>query len=77
MESFRQDIASTSSNDRRDSVNLQQLVELKRFGSDERQMIIREAGLTIEVKPEQGLAMKTELGIPWNKIRHLRRYDIK
>lgn len=77
MESFRQDIASTSSNDRRDSVYVQQLVELRRLGSDERQMIIREAGLTIEVKPEQGLAMKTELGIPWNKIRHLRRYDIK
>jgi hypothetical protein len=57
-----------------DGDNIQQLSELRRLGRHERQMIVREAGLNLEIPPGEGLAMKAELEIPWNKIRHMRRY---
>ena len=31
------------------------------------------AGLTIDIPPEQGLAMKADLALPWNKLRVVRR----
>ena len=41
---------------------------------EERQKILRDAGITLDVSAEDGVAMKTALGIPWNKIRHIRRF---
>ncbi|KAK3717690.1 hypothetical protein QZH41_017398 [Actinostola sp. cb2023] len=38
---------------------------------------VREAGIHFEIVPEDGLAMKSELEIAWNKIRHMRRYYAK
>ncbi|KAK3700155.1 hypothetical protein QZH41_009868 [Actinostola sp. cb2023] len=52
---------------------IQQVAEFRRLGREERQQFVQEAGLSIEIPPEEGLAMKSELGIPWNKIRHIRR----
>lgn len=73
VESFRKEISSTHDEDQ-ESTKLQQIAELKRINDNNRSIIIQEAGMSIDIPPEQGLAMKTELGLPWNKIRHLRRY---
>lgn len=75
METFREDISRTSDKDKL-SVSVQQLAELRRLGQEERIAIIKEAGLALDIPPDEGLAMKTELGLPWNKIRHLRRYTM-
>ena len=48
----------------------QQETEIKMMGKEQRQKILREAGITLEVTAEDGIAMKTELGVTWNKIRH-------
>ena len=34
----------------------------------------KSAGFTKGMTPEQGLALKADLGLPWNKLRMLRRY---
>ena len=47
--------------------------ELCHIEKAERQAIMREAWFKLEVPEGEGLAMKTSLGIPWNKLRHLRR----
>jgi hypothetical protein len=41
-----------------------------------REELIRLSGVKLSVPPGQGLAIKTELGIPWNKMRHIRRFAI-
>ena len=48
--------------------------ELRRLAKQERQEIIKCAGLKLRVPPGEGLAMKSTLGIPCNKLRHLRRF---
>ena len=48
--------------------------ELKTLTREERQEILKSAGVTIDIPPEQGLAMKADLAIPWNKLRIIRRY---
>lgn len=50
--------------------------ELKRKGKAERAELLEQAGLqvtTTEVTAIEGLAMKVDLAIPWNKLRALRR----
>ncbi|EDO40570.1 predicted protein [Nematostella vectensis] len=48
--------------------------EMQRMGQEERQTIVQEVGLKIEVPEGQGLAMKANIGIPWNKLRKLKRW---
>lgn len=55
---------------------VQKRKELQGMGKEERQKILREAGVHAEITPEDGIAMKTDLGIPWNKIRHIRRFEM-
>lgn len=50
-----------------------QVMEFKRLGTDERAKIAKEAGICARVTSGEGLAFKAALGLPWNKIRHLRR----
>lgn len=69
VENIRMTISGGEKND----VEIQRMSELRRLGREERQSIIREAGLRLEIPPGEGLAMKSELGIPWNKLRHIRR----
>ena len=53
----------------------QQLAEEVRvLSSDERQKLLTDAGFSIEIAANKGLAMKADLGIPWNKLRVIRRY---
>ena len=47
--------------------------ELRSLDEDDRNKLLREAGITINIPPEQGLAMKADLAIPWNKLRVIRR----
>ena len=48
--------------------------ELKHTSREERQSLLKLANITPEIPAGEGLAMKAELAIPWNKLRHLRRY---
>lgn len=50
--------------------------EIKHLSKEERQDLLKKAGFTLEVSPEQGLAMKADLGIPWNKLRIIRRQEM-
>ncbi|XP_031571713.1 uncharacterized protein LOC116305874 [Actinia tenebrosa] len=40
---------------------------------EKRQQLLRDAGIKLEVGADDGLAMKSDLGIPWNKLRSIRR----
>ena len=43
--------------------------EMKSLAQEEREELLKTAA---EMKPEQGLALKAGLGLPWNKLRLLR-----
>ena len=48
--------------------------ELLALSKDDRNQLLRDSGMTIDIPPEQGLAMKADLAISWNKLRVIRRY---
>ena len=50
--------------------------KVKMLSSEERQDLLKSVGITIDIPPEQGLAMKANLAIPWNKVRIIRRYIV-
>ena len=41
---------------------------------DERQRLINTTEFAVEIKAEDALAMKSDLIIPWSKLRTMRRY---
>lgn len=41
---------------------------------EERENLMKEAKFTVTIPPEQDLAMKADLKIPWIKLRVIRRY---
>lgn len=47
--------------------------ELKIIPKEERIALMKEANFTVTIPPDQGLAMKADLNIPWNKLRTMRR----
>lgn len=47
--------------------------EIRHLGKAERQRLLHDAGFTLNIPEEHGLAMKAELGILWNKLRVIRR----
>ncbi|KAL5503387.1 hypothetical protein EMCRGX_G010326 [Ephydatia muelleri] len=47
--------------------------EIRALGSEEKKMILTEAGLTLDIEATTGLAMKASIGMPWNQLRTLRR----
>ena len=47
--------------------------EMKLLPRDERDTLMKEAKFNIYVPPEQGLAMKADLCLPWKKLRIMRR----
>lgn len=49
--------------------------EVKMLTSEERQDLLKSAGITVDIPAEQGLAIKADLAIPWNKLRVIRRYQ--
>ncbi|XP_048588874.1 E3 ubiquitin-protein ligase TRIM39-like [Nematostella vectensis] len=70
VETLRQQISGGE----RDDILRQKKAEMQRMGQEERETIAQEAGLKIEVPEGQGLAMKADIGIPWNKLRELKRW---
>ena len=50
--------------------------ELRRTTPEERQDLLKKAGIVPTITHDEGLAMKADLSIPWNKIRHLRKYSV-
>ena len=63
---------SLSMNDTRTELQ----ADVKMLSSEERQDLLKSVGITIDIPPEQGLAMKADLAIPWNKLRIIRRYIV-
>ena len=51
--------------------------EIRRLGKEEREKLLRDAGLTVEIGCKKGLAMKADLALPWSKLREIRRYNIQ
>ena len=47
--------------------------EIKSLSKAEREDLLQQTCLPIVIPPEHALAMKADLGIPWNKLRILRR----
>uniref|UniRef100_A0A1X7UTE9 Uncharacterized protein n=1 Tax=Amphimedon queenslandica TaxID=400682 RepID=A0A1X7UTE9_AMPQE len=48
--------------------------ELKMILSEGRDKLLKEAGFHITIPPEQGLAMKADLCLPWRKLRVMKRW---
>ena len=54
--------------------NAQFTDEIKMLPSEEREKLMKEANFSITIPPEEGLAMKADLCLPWRKLRIMRRY---
>ncbi len=50
--------------------------EIKMLPKEERDEIMKKVNFSVFVSPEQGLAMKSDLCIPWRKLRLMRRYSV-
>ncbi len=47
--------------------------EIHHLSKAERENLLQEVRLPVAIPPSHALAMKVDLGIPWNKLRILRR----
>ena len=47
--------------------------EIRVLGREEKNKILTEAGISLDIDANTSLAMKATLGIPWNQLRILRR----
>jgi hypothetical protein len=47
--------------------------EMDSLTKQERQSLLHEAGFTVDIPPDVGLALKADLALPWRKLRILRR----
>ncbi len=56
------------------SLPQQLTAEVKKLCSKKRQKLLTDARFSTEIAATKGLAMKADLGIPWNKLRVMRRY---
>ena len=48
--------------------------ELRCLSEERKEKVLHEAGITVDIPPMQGLAIKSMLGIPWYRLRILNRY---
>ena len=48
--------------------------EIKSLTKEQREELLQGIHLPVVIPTEQALAMKADLGIPWNKLRIIRRY---
>ena len=51
--------------------SLQLKSELRILSKEEREAVLREAGLPVRIPPAHALAMKADLGLPWAKMREI------
>ena len=47
--------------------------EIRCLSKEERQDLLRSAGLPVVIPPDHALAIKADLSIPWSKLRVIRR----
>ena len=47
--------------------------EVRSVGKEARQELLRSAGISLEISPEAGLAMKADCSLPWLRLRKIRR----
>ena len=52
------------------------VILLHTLSKAEKQELLSEAGITVDMPPEQGLALKATLHIPWKKLHVIRRYIV-
>ena len=50
----------------------QLILEIRALAKEDRQKILAEAGVAIEINATQSLAIKAELAIPWYRLRIVR-----
>ena len=51
--------------------------EIRSLSKNEKNSLLKNAGITLDISPEQGLAIKADLTLPWNKIRMITRLVLK
>ena len=51
----------------------QMVDKMKLIPKAERNKLMKEANFNVQIPPEEGLAMKADLRLPWNKLRIMRR----
>ncbi len=51
----------------------QMMSEIKYLTNEEREAVLQEAGLPINIPPDHALAMKADLALPWAKMRVISR----
>lgn len=51
----------------------QLLSEMHALTKEEREKVLKEAQLPIEIPPDHALAIKADLGLPWSKMRRISR----
>ena len=54
-------------------VHKQMQLVVKALPCEEREKLMRSAGLNVDVPEGQGLAMRCNVGLPWNKLRVLKK----
>lgn len=47
--------------------------EVRQLSKEEREKILKDEGFKMSIPPEQGLAMRADVGLPWNTLRKLKR----
>lgn len=58
----------------KDASTVQFEAEVKALSQEDQQQLLKSAEITTDIPPEQGLAMKAHLAIPWNRLRIIRMY---
>ena len=48
-------------------------LEIKNLPQNDREELLRSIGFNLQVPAGQGLAIKCDVGLPWNKLRTLRK----
>lgn len=73
LESIREEVSGNEA-----AAALQMAIELKLKPKEERQKILKQAGFSLGEEPSvgQALSMKVDVGLPWNKLRILRRSEL-
>ena len=51
--------------------SLQLRAELRVLSKEEREAVLKGAGLPVKIPPAHALAMKADLGLPWAKMREI------
>ena len=49
--------------------------EITTLAKAERQALLQGAGVVVNIPPEEGLAMKADLALPWSRMRDIRRLE--